>query len=93
MAETCSKSLYLTVSCDFQPSGINLVGWFSTMPDFMQGTREYPFYYHYVGDDREYHIHANCELTIKLAAAIAEHVGTGFEHDAKVSAKRKVANR
>jgi hypothetical protein len=89
----CSKVLFLTVSCDFVPQGINLVGWWSTMPDFLQGGKEYPFYYHYFGDEAEFHIHANCELTIKLAKAIAEHVYESDRLGVKADERRKVVNR
>jgi len=75
------------------PNGLNLVGWFSTQPDFLQGTREYPFYYHYMGDEAEYHIHSNCELTIKLCIAVAQYVNGSVEYAVEADKKRKVANR
>jgi len=87
------KTLYLTVSCDWQPGGISVVGWFSTAPDFLQGGREYPFYYHQRKGDQEYHIHSNCELTIKLALAIAEHVQGSVNKTVEKDKKRKIANR
>jgi hypothetical protein len=84
---------YVSVSCDVQPDGLNMACWMSPSDLWFEETNTYPHYYDRGEGDYIWHIHANCELTIKAVSMIVEYANHIVMEQKKINERRKVANR
>ena len=87
------KHFYMSVSCDVQPEGLNLVCWMSPQDLWHEEYIQYPNNYDRGEGDYIWHIHANCELTIKAVSMITEYGHRILSEQSKINERRKLANR
>lgn len=87
------KHFYISVSCDVQPGGLNMACWMSPQDLWHEENISYPNDYDRGEGDYIWHIHANCELTIKAVSMIVEYAHKIISEQAKINERRKLANR
>jgi len=87
------RHFYISVSCDLQPQGFNLACWMSPANVFLEDSKMYSYYYEGEEGNIRWHIHSNCELTVKAVSMIVEYANRLVEEANRINAKRKLANR
>jgi len=86
------KHLYMSVTVDVQPQGLNFSCWFSTMDIWLEETTWYPNDYTRENDACVWHIHSHTELTAKVIAMITEYADKICRDNERINKNRKLAN-
>jgi len=87
------KHGYMTVTVDYQPEGLNMTCWMSTVDFWTSEKIHYPYTYVYMGDICTWLIHSNSELTAKAVALVSETADTICKRQQDINDRRKLANR
>ncbi len=87
------KKMYMCVSVDFQPEGLNLSVWFSPIECAWVSDVTMPYQKIYYGDYCMWSVRSNIQLTPKIYALVTDYADRICLEQKEKNDKRKLANR
>lgn len=84
---------FMAVTADFQPEGLNMSCWMSSVDAWLWEKPEYPHEYKYQSGDCDWLIHCNMELTSKMVSAVGEYAQKICNEQIKIQGRRRTVGR